>query len=255
VLTAASGGPSSNSNLQVMFNITNPASNQESPVVRVSAEIAVNVGTIAVAAMTKTTASLYGVPNGTDPLTIVEPLFSTKAIRQSTPVSGAVNTITVTLVSSTHDSPAGTVVTLSGLTGSQTASSGSLLLTSTSGLLGTAGSWTQGTGTLELTVEAGGLTKGSTYVVTFNLTNTASDQASPAISIEATIKASGIELGHLAQVSMSKPGSSRFGVANGTDPLLVLVPVFASLWLGETLNVKYFAGLGLILAGLFTLWS
>lgn len=35
----------------------------------------------------------------------------------------------------------------------------------------------------------------------------------------------------------------------------VLVPVFASLWLGETLNVKYFAGLGLILAGLFTLWS
>jgi drug/metabolite transporter (DMT)-like permease len=35
----------------------------------------------------------------------------------------------------------------------------------------------------------------------------------------------------------------------------LLVPLFAVLWLGETLSVKYFIGLGLILAGLFTLWS
>ncbi|MFN4225559.1 MAG: transporter [Hyphomonas sp.] len=35
----------------------------------------------------------------------------------------------------------------------------------------------------------------------------------------------------------------------------LLVPLFAVLWLGETLSLKYFLGLGLVLAGLFTLWS
>ncbi len=35
----------------------------------------------------------------------------------------------------------------------------------------------------------------------------------------------------------------------------LLVPLFAVLWLGETLSLRYFIGLGLILAGLFTLWS
>ena len=34
----------------------------------------------------------------------------------------------------------------------------------------------------------------------------------------------------------------------------LLVPVAAMLWFGETLNLKYFLGLGLVLAGLFTLW-
>ncbi|MFN7179044.1 EamA family transporter [Hyphomonas sp.] len=35
----------------------------------------------------------------------------------------------------------------------------------------------------------------------------------------------------------------------------VIVPVLAHLWFGEPLNAKYFAGMALILAGLFTLWS
>ncbi len=35
----------------------------------------------------------------------------------------------------------------------------------------------------------------------------------------------------------------------------ILVPLFAVLWLGETLDLKYFLGMGLVLAGLFTLWS
>ena len=35
----------------------------------------------------------------------------------------------------------------------------------------------------------------------------------------------------------------------------VIVPVLAHLWFGEPLNAKYFLGMGLVLAGLFTLWS
>lgn len=35
----------------------------------------------------------------------------------------------------------------------------------------------------------------------------------------------------------------------------VIVPVLAHLWFGEALNAKYFVGMGLVIAGLLTLWS
>jgi drug/metabolite transporter (DMT)-like permease len=35
----------------------------------------------------------------------------------------------------------------------------------------------------------------------------------------------------------------------------VIVPVMAHLWLGEALSARYYLGMGLVLAGLFTLWS
>ncbi len=35
----------------------------------------------------------------------------------------------------------------------------------------------------------------------------------------------------------------------------VIVPVLANLWFGEPLNAKYFLGMGLVIAGLLTIWS
>lgn len=35
----------------------------------------------------------------------------------------------------------------------------------------------------------------------------------------------------------------------------VIVPVLANLWFGEPLTARYFLGMGLVIAGLLTLWS
>lgn len=35
----------------------------------------------------------------------------------------------------------------------------------------------------------------------------------------------------------------------------VIVPVLAHFWFGEALNARYFIGMGLVIAGLITLWS
>ena len=81
--------------------------------------------------------------------------FLDKSIQQSTPVSGATNTVTMKLKLDV-DLPENSTVTITGLTGSQTATSGSLAVTSTSSRLGRTGVWTQGSGQLVLTAESGG---------------------------------------------------------------------------------------------------
>lgn len=35
----------------------------------------------------------------------------------------------------------------------------------------------------------------------------------------------------------------------------VIVPLMAHFWLGEAISPRYYLGMGLVLAGLFTLWS
>ena len=109
--------------------------------------------------MDKPGTALHGVAGGADPLKVVVPAFSVKAIRQSTPVSGATNKIMVTLTASyglAHGSM-GSTVTISGLTGAQTPDNTALSVTTCGGRLGTTGAWTQGDGTLVLTAAAPGL--------------------------------------------------------------------------------------------------
>jgi len=95
--------------------------------------------------MTTDTANVYGVTNGGKPVKVIEQAFSTKFIRQSTPLAGADVTITVTLTANSNF-PAGSIVTITGLTGTQTEDT-TLTVTSTdgstSGLLGTSGVWTK----------------------------------------------------------------------------------------------------------------
>ena len=66
--------------------------------------------------MAKPGTAIYGVTDGADPLLVVVPTFTTKAIGQSTPANGLSNTITVTLVTDIDLKAAdSSVVTISGL--------------------------------------------------------------------------------------------------------------------------------------------
>jgi hypothetical protein len=180
--------------------------------------------------MTKRGALLYGVANGSDPLTVVVPAFSVKSIQQSTPVPSATNTMTVTLTAS-YNLADGSTVTITGLTGSQTPDSQTpdsqvLAVTSTLSLLGVTGVWTQSSGQLVLTAASGGTTSGTACEVMFNLTNPATAQSSPAVSVSATLANS---VGTIAGDAMTKRGALLLvancylcgGVPYGTDPLTV----------------------------------
>jgi hypothetical protein len=171
--------------------------------------------------MTSPYSALYGVANGANPLQVVVPMFDTKSIQQSTPVSGVANTLTVTLKSN-YALAAGSTVTISGLMVSTTIDNESLGVTSTDSKLGNAGAWAQSTGTLVLTVAAGGTTVTTSYEVRFSLDNPASTQASPTLNVEAAIQ----DNGAIASAAMTSPADALYGVASGLKPLEVLVPAF-----------------------------
>jgi hypothetical protein len=83
------------------------------------------------------------------------------------------NILTFT-VQPSRDISAGNSITLAGLTGSQTADGSLTLSGAGASVFGSAGSWTQSTGTLVLTVDTGQtLSTGSDTVITFNITNPA----------------------------------------------------------------------------------
>ena len=113
------------------------------------------MGSIDAELMTLRTDSLYGVVNGYNPLQVLRPVFTIKSIEQSTVFAGASNTITVSLRTN-YRLASGSTVTIMGLTGSQTASSLSLPITSTYNQLGTSGEWEKESGTLKLMVSAQG---------------------------------------------------------------------------------------------------
>jgi hypothetical protein len=144
--------------------------------------------------------------------------FTTTSIGQSTPVAGATNTITMTLVADA-DFEDGSTLTITGLIGSKTSDS-AILGVSTSRLLGESATWNQSTGQLVLIAASGGLKSGIACVISFNLTNAAAPQLSPTVSVSAVSATNGTN--SIVQVEMTKPGTALYGVANGADPLLVV---------------------------------
>ena len=99
--------------------------------------------------------------------------FDTATLENGQTALGASNTLTFT-VQPSRDISAGDSITLAGLTGSQTADGSLTLSGAGASVFGSAGSWTQSTGTLVLTVDTGQtLSTGSDTVITFNLTNPA----------------------------------------------------------------------------------
>jgi hypothetical protein len=203
------------------FAVTNPSSAQSAPAISISAS---GTASFAVASMTTPNSDLIGVTNGAKPLLIVVPTFSVKSIQQSTPLPSATNVMTVTLTANVN-LQTGSTVMITGLTSTQTADSASLAVISTSSFLGTTGAWKQSSGRLVLTAASGGIMSGTFCVVTFNLTNPASAQSSPAVSVSANLANSvGVLVGSIAVAAMTKPGTPLNGVKKGADPLLITVP-------------------------------
>jgi len=103
--------------------------------------------------------------------------FDTATLENGQTATGASNTLTFT-VQPSRDIPAGDTLTITGLTGSQTADGSVTLSGANAAIFGSAGSWTQSSGTLVLTVDTGQtLSTGSDSVITFNLTNPATTNA------------------------------------------------------------------------------
>ncbi|EKX54106.1 hypothetical protein GUITHDRAFT_100353 [Guillardia theta CCMP2712] len=218
----------------ITFNLTNPATAQASPAVTINGTVVGPYGDLSriyEAEAAKEGIYWRGVYNGSNPLQVIVPELDV-SIRQDTPLAGVLNLITVTL-RATCDISKGSKITLRGLTGSQTIDETALSVSTTGGLLGTTGAWTSGDGVLELTAAADWLrfdlstsNEATEVVITFNLTNPATAQASPAVTINGTVVGPYGDLSRIYEAEAEKEGIYWRGVYNGSNPLEIIVPLF-----------------------------
>jgi len=112
--------------------------------------------------------------------------FDTATLTDGTNLASGSNIFTFTVQPSASIS-AGSSITLSGLTGSATGYGSVSLSGAGAVIFGSAGSWTQSTGTLVLTVDSGQtLSTGSDTVITFTLTNPASGSGVTSVNLSST---------------------------------------------------------------------
>ena len=175
VLTVAGGQTVvNNADTVITISLTNKASSQSAVTPTISGSIGVNI-----ASSSMSTAVLGAA---------TAQLFTTKTIAESTTIEGVANTITFTLRPNLALA-ANDKITIVGLTGTQTGNSGSLTVAgAAAGKFGSAGAWTQSSGTLVLTV-AGGQTvaNNADTVITISLTNKASSQSAVTPTISGSV--------------------------------------------------------------------
>ena len=112
--------------------------------------------------------------------------FLTASLQNGTNLPSATNILTFTVQPDTALS-ASSSITLSGLTGSATADGSLTISGAGASIFGSAGSWTQSTGTLVLTVDtAQTLPTGSDTVVSFTLTNPVSSSGVTSVDLSST---------------------------------------------------------------------
>jgi len=112
--------------------------------------------------------------------------FDTATLTDGSNLASNSNIFTFTVQPSASIS-AGSSITLSGLTGSATTDGSVSLSGAGAAIFGSAGSWTQSTGTLVLTVDSGQtLPTGSDTVVSFTLTNPASGSGVTSVNLSST---------------------------------------------------------------------
>jgi len=134
--------------------------------------------------------------------------FDTATLENGSNVKNIENTLTFT-VQPSRDISAGDSITLAGLTGSQTADGSLALSGAGASVFGSAGSWTQSTGTLVLTVDTGQtLSTGSDTVITFNLTNPA--------TVSSGVSGVTLDGPNFTQASISRTFLSAFEIFNVT---------------------------------------
>ncbi|KAJ1465614.1 hypothetical protein T484DRAFT_1864123, partial [Baffinella frigidus] len=235
---------SSWSEFVVSFNVTNPAFNQESPSITISASATAPGSGIEAVVANKPGLTVLGVTNGTDPMRVVVPEFVARTASQSTVVSGATNKITVELQVSVDLSGAdGSVITLSNLTGAVLGTNVSIeavagghageYLFCENGGESRMGTWhaSNSSLTLQLCPETT-MNVGVLYAIAFTITNPLQDQNSPSISIEASGEV--VQIGAAAVV---KDTASLLSIVGGASPLKVVVPSFTTKSIAQSTPV------------------
>ena len=214
----------------IAFTITNPAGDQESPRLMIKAR-GDFVQTEAVP-LVKSTATVLGIAGGASPLKVVVPMFTTKRIAQSTPISSVSNVITVTLQSTIDLSSSMSAAITISLQGLVQAGSQITIQDSGSGepfasLIGKGTvsrrvTWIQGQQQMLMEVCSGKtLVHSSDFVFSFIIMNPAKDQTSLAIWVGAYTT-----MAVIADSRMDTPHARVVGVVNGSDPLQIVVPIF-----------------------------
>eukprot|EP00960_Hanusia_phi_P055432 762967-Hanusia_phi.AAC.1 len=201
------------------FQFTNPPTPQSAPALYISVNGSVTFDSQRIYNQNLT---IFGVSNGGNVLEIVQPSFIQALITQSTPVAGVLNSLTLTLQMNC-DLPAGSEITVSGLYGASTDNS-SLLISSTPSDFQQSSIWSRANGTL--VIKSAGAYSLTIYTITFNLTNGVIDQSSPPVYISCFFLLETCFSNSLT-FDMTKLHSPILGVANGTDPLQILSPVFS----------------------------
>ena len=178
--------------------------------------------------------TLLGVASGSKPLEVVVPSFEVRTVEQSSPLAGVINTITIS-IKANCDLPAGSIVTIQQLTGSQTASSDALRIEAGHGGFAATGVWNGSMSDPEsLVLTSTGMQVASTYEARFNLTNPATNQSSPGVSIKADVRSVYGDFSPVVSVTMFKVTSSLLSVPNGYQPLEVHTPSFLTKAIGQS---------------------
>ena len=205
LLTLAAGGMQTGTEYTVTFAVQNGGDAQPGVTVAVSGTLESGLAIDAPVPsiiLTSDLGGLLSVPNGASPLLLVVPVFDVNDVGQSFPLVSASNTITVTL-SGSVDFPAGSTITLTGLSGTQTANDSALVLGGGgSASFGNAGGWTMTEGTLVLLVDSGGLSAGTNYTLSILLRNGAAAQGAVTVSVSGVVDSGGADDSPIAAVDM-----------------------------------------------------
>jgi hypothetical protein len=151
--------------------------------------------------------------------------FLTTSLTDSTNLANNSNIFTLTVQPDTALS-AGSSITLSGLTGSATTDGSVTISGAGASIFGSAGSWTQSTGTLVLTVDSGQtLQTGSDTVVTFTLTNPSSGSGVTSVNLSST----GFTTASISGLFLEAV-ANKYNIPDGTDQqaeatILALEPI------------------------------
>jgi hypothetical protein len=196
VLTVGSVGVIEGVPYTVQFDVTNPLDAQASPDVTLTGyvETAITVPSLSTrapfnpTALTKVGAEILGAPNATFPLFVILP-FPVKIVVQTSDLIGALNNLNFTLQSNLNlFAGNSTFITITGLTGTQTASNTALPLYyragDTSNVFGATADWSQA-GTLVLKVRDV-MSAGQTYIFWIQVQNPSKGQFAPSIFISAS---------------------------------------------------------------------
>ena len=208
------------------FMVRNPPFVQQAPFVSIQAS---GTALTSLVGVVRPNSMLMGVTNGSNPLQVIIPLFLNKSIVQSYPFSNENNILTVAIATnfdlSGKDNSSITIVGLAGaisppsveLLAEPGGNDGNLLFSN--GTKVSYAFWNNGTLTLHLDTDAI-LLHTVVYLFSFIIRNPSYSQSAPYVSIQA------IGTVPISQTGVVRPNQVLNGIANGTNPLIVVVPQF-----------------------------